>query len=60
MARYLMARSEGTIGELARLLTKTAVVAVETGEESINQRTLGLSDYDGPAERRRKFEREPS
>lgn len=60
MARYLLARSEGTIGELAHLLMKAAIVAVETGEESINQRTLGLADYDGPTERRRKFERELS
>lgn len=60
MARYLLARSEGTIGELAHLLMQTAIVAVKTGEESINQRTLGLADYDGPTERRRKFERELS
>lgn len=60
MARYLLARSEGTIGELALLLMKAAIIAVETGEESINQRTLGLADYDGPTERRRKFERELS
>jgi Bacterial TniB protein len=58
MARYLLARSEGTIGELALLLTKAAIVAIETGDESINQKTLGLADYDGPSERRRKFERE--
>lgn len=58
MARYLLARSEGTIGELAHLLRKAASVAVETREESINQRTLGLADYNGPTERRRKFERE--
>jgi len=58
MARYLLTRSEGTIGELAHLLAKAAIVAVETGDESINQRTLVLADYDGPTERRRKFERE--
>jgi hypothetical protein len=57
-ARYLLARSEGTIGELARLLTEAAVAAVESGEEAINQRTLTLADYVGPSERRRQFERE--
>ena len=36
VARYLLARSEGTIGELTRLLTEAAVAAVECGEESIN------------------------
>jgi type II secretory pathway predicted ATPase ExeA len=58
LARYLLARSEGTIGELARLLTEAAVAAVQTGEEAINQRTLTLAAYTGPSERRRQFERE--
>jgi hypothetical protein len=58
MTRYLLARSEGTIGELARLLTAAAVAAVETGEERINHRTLTLADYLGPTERRRIFERQ--
>lgn len=58
MTRYLIARSEGTIGELALLLTEAAVAAVETGEESINRRTLTMASYAGPTERRRQFERE--
>lgn len=58
VARYLLARSEGTIGELARLLTEAAVAAVHSGEEAINHRTLSLADYTGPSERRRQFERE--
>jgi hypothetical protein len=58
MARYLLARSEGTIGELARLLTAAAVAAVESGEERINRRTLTMADYIGPSERRKLFERE--
>jgi hypothetical protein len=58
MARYLLARCEGTIGELALLLIKAAIAGIETGEEAINQRTLALADYAGPSERRRKFERE--
>ncbi|WP_449334123.1 hypothetical protein [Streptomyces kaempferi] len=55
MARNLLTRSEGTIGELAHLLTDAAI---ESGEEAINQRTLRLSRYAGPTERRRLFERE--
>ena len=43
MARYLLTRSEGTIGELASLLTDAAVAAIESGEEAINQRTLLLA-----------------
>ncbi len=58
MARYLLARSEGTIGELARWLTSAAIAAVDTGEEEINSRTLSLAEYAGPSERRRLFERE--
>ncbi len=58
MASYLLARSEGTIGELTSLLTEAAVIAVDTGEESINHRTLTMAEYDGPSIRRRKFERE--
>lgn len=58
MAAYLLTRSEGTIGELARLLTDTAVAAIDSGEESINQRTLLMASYLGPTERRRLFERE--
>ena len=53
MARYLLARTEGTIGEIAQLLISAAIVAIETGEESINSRMLSLADYEGPTERRR-------
>lgn len=58
MTGYLLTRSEGTIGELALLLTDAAVAAIESGEEAINQRTLLLAPYTGPSERRRLFERE--
>ena len=58
MARYILARSEGTIGEIARLVTAAAVAAVETGEEAINHKTLTLAGYESPTERRRAFERE--
>ena len=58
MAAYLLTRSEGTIGELAALLTEAAAAAIESGEEAINQRTLLMAGYAGPTERRRMFERE--
>jgi len=58
VARYLLSRSEGTIGELTRLLTEAAIAAVDSGEEAINHRTLTLATYTGPSERRRQFERE--
>jgi hypothetical protein len=49
MARYLLTRSEGTIGELAHLLLMAAAVVAESGEEAINHRTLSMADYTGPA-----------
>jgi len=58
MTEYLLTRSEGTIGELAALLTETAIAAIESGEEAINQRTLLTATYAGPCEWRRLFERE--
>lgn len=58
MARHLLTRSEGTIGELTHLLTDAAVAAIESGEEAINQRTLLLAPYVGPTERRRMLEHE--
>ncbi|MDQ0734798.1 TniB family NTP-binding protein [Arthrobacter agilis] len=58
MATYLLTRSEGTIGELSRLLTDAAIAALDSGEECINRTTLLLAPYSGPTERRRLFERE--
>jgi hypothetical protein len=40
------------------LLADAAIIAVESGEEAINQRTLLMSQDAGPSERRRLFERE--
>ncbi|MBZ0291721.1 MAG: TniB family NTP-binding protein [Anaerolineae bacterium] len=56
-SRYILSRTGGTIGEIARLLVSAAIAAIETGEECINQRTLSLAEYESPAERRRAFER---
>ena len=58
VARHVLTRSGGTIGEIARLLSTAAIVAIETGEECINAKTLGKADYRSPTERRRMFERE--
>lgn len=58
MASHLLTRSEGTIGELAHLLTDAAVEAIESGEKAITPRVLLMAPYAGPTERRRMFERE--
>lgn len=57
VARYVLSRTEGTIGEIAKLLTAAAVAAIESGEESLNKRTLEIAAYQSPSERRRSFER---
>ncbi len=58
MVEYLLARSEGIIGELATLLTGAAVAAVTSGIESINHTTLTMTAYRGLTERRHLFERQ--
>ena len=57
MARFVLAKTEGTIGEITKFLSAAAVAAIECGEESINRRTLELAAYQSPSERRRSFER---
>jgi hypothetical protein len=57
MGRYLLARSEGTTGELCQLLVSAAIVAIATGEERLSSRTLAASTYQGPSVRRQQFER---
>ena len=58
MMRYILTRTEGTIGEISNFLTYAAILAIESGEESINSKTLSLTEYDNPSERKKKFERE--
>jgi hypothetical protein len=58
VARYILTRTEGTIGEISILLTRAAIAGIESGEEALNARTLTLADYESPTERRRAFERE--
>ena len=56
LATYLLTRTEGTIGEIATLLTRAAIRAVETGQESIDRVLLDAVDYHAPSARRRLFE----
>jgi hypothetical protein len=58
IARHVASRSEGTIGEIAKLLSAAAIAAIETGEEAITPKILTLATYFSPSERRRAFERE--
>jgi hypothetical protein len=58
ITRYVLDRSEGTIGEIAQLLSAAAIAAIQSGEEAITSKTLQMADYCSPNERRRTFERE--
>jgi len=57
MVQYILRRAEGTLGEIVDLLRTTAEIAIRTGEECINRRTLELSPYLGPTARRAKLAR---
>ena len=48
MSKYVLSRTDRTIGEIAKLLTAATLVAIETGEEAINQKTLAEADYKSP------------
>lgn len=57
MARQLFTLSEGSLGELAVLLTSAAVYAVQSGAERIDARVLAAIAWVPPSERRRQAER---
>lgn len=58
LTRSILARTQGTIGEISTLLTQAAIAAIESREEAINAKTLKLAAYESPTERRWAFERE--
>lgn len=58
VTRFILDKCEGTIGEIITLLTKAAILAIESGEEMINKKILARIDYLSPSERRRAFERD--
>jgi len=57
LARQLLTLSEGSLGELAVLLTSAAVYAVQSGAERIDAKVLAAIDWVPPSERRRRAER---
>ena len=54
--RTILARTEGTIGEIASLMRTAAVAAIESGDETISRQSLERAAYNGPTERRRLIE----
>ncbi len=57
MARYVLARTEGTIGEMTALLSRAAISAIRNGEEAYTRESFEAADYRSPSTRRRTFER---
>lgn len=57
LASHILAKTEGTIGELTALITLAAIQAITTGQEYIDRALLDSVAYHGPSERRRLFER---
>lgn len=57
LASRLFAMSEGYIGELTRILTNAAVLAVENGHEHIDLTILKEINWTPPSERKRKIDR---
>ena len=58
MAKYILARTEGTIGEIAMFLAMAATEAIRSGEERMSSKVFKNTQYQSPTERRRSFERQ--
>jgi type II secretory pathway predicted ATPase ExeA len=56
LARTLLALSEGSLGELAALLTAAAIYAIRSGIEQINEKVLADLNWIPPSKRRREAE----
>jgi hypothetical protein len=51
IARIILARSEGLIGEMFELLVASATLAVRTGDERITAKTVEMANYVSPEKR---------
>jgi hypothetical protein len=58
LRELILRRSEGTIGEIALLLTRATATALRRGEERITDAVIEQTDYQAPSVRRRLIERE--
>lgn len=54
LAIKLLSMSEGTIGELSRLLVAAATHAIRSGEERVNEKVLRAINWEPPSERKRR------
>jgi len=57
MAKKILQRSEGLIGEITTILTQSCKLAIETGREKITHGILDSIDYTSPQDRKKSFRR---
>jgi hypothetical protein len=57
IANQILDKSEGILGEVFTLLRRAAVLAIELGDERIDEKILSMIDYHSPTERIRLYER---
>lgn len=56
IATKILSMSDGTIGEIASILKKSAIYAIEKGKEYIDVEVLGKINYVSPSERQKQYE----
>lgn len=56
LATHILSLSEGTIGEIATVINKAAILAVLSGEERITTGILNKIDYIPPSKRKKQFD----
>jgi hypothetical protein len=56
IAQRILSLSEGTIGEIATLITRAAIQAIQFGQEEIDDYCIRNIDYLSPTARRKVFE----
>lgn len=57
IAQYILAKSEGTIGEISKILCQAAIYAIQTKDEMISYNLLKELAYQSPSERIQTFEK---
>lgn len=53
LAMKILSLSEGTIGEISRIVSLSAIYALKNGMEKIDKKVLGNIDYTPPSERKK-------
>lgn len=57
ISQYILEKSDGILGEIFTLIRRAAILAIESGKESIDEKILKAVDYHSPTERIKLFER---